>query len=133
MNLKLLLATAFVALGLSSTAALAHPAVTTATVNMRIGPGTQHPVMVAVPISQPIVIMGCLPSAAWCDVVWAGYRGWVYASYIHYAAPGYFVPIATVHHRLPTVSPWVHARRDARVQYRVHRRMDRRWDRWAGN
>ncbi|WP_206930911.1 SH3 domain-containing protein [Roseococcus thiosulfatophilus] len=133
MKLTSTLAMAVMALGLSCGAALAHPGVTTGTVNMRIGPGTQHPVLVAVPTSQPIVIMGCLPGMAWCDVVWAGHRGWVYARYIHYAAPGYVVPIATVHHRIPMVSPWVEAWRDARVQYRVHRRMDRRWDRWVGN
>ena len=133
MNLKLTFAAAFAALAMSGTAALAHPGMTTGTVNMRIGPGTQHPIIVAVPVSQPITIVGCLSGSAWCDVVWAGHRGWVSASYIYYTAPGYSVPIATVYHRVPTVSPWVEARRDARVQYRVHRRMDRRWDRWTGN
>ncbi len=117
----------------TGTAAVAQPGVTTATVNLRIGPGTQHPVAAAIPARQPITIVGCLPAPAWCDVVWAGYRGWVSASYIHYTAPGYSVPITTVYHRVPTVSPWVEARRDARVQYRVHRRMDRRWERWTGN
>ncbi|WP_051402436.1 SH3 domain-containing protein [Lutibaculum baratangense] len=126
-------AVVFTAVLMAASAALAHPGVTTGTVNMRIGPGTQHPVVIAIPVSQPVTIVGCLSGSAWCDVVWAGHRGWVSASYIHYAAPGYSVPIATVYHRVPTVSPWVEARRDARVQYRVHRRMDRRWERWTGN
>ena len=77
--------------------------------------------------------MGCLSTSAWCDVTWAGYRGWVSASYIYYAVAGQPVPVVTVYDRVPTVSPWVDARRDARVQYRVNRRMDRRWDRWTSN
>lgn len=133
MRPKLTLAATFAALVSASASALAHPGVTTGTVNMRIGPGTGHSVIVAVPASQPITIVGCLSGAAWCDVVWAGHRGWVSAGYIYYTAPGYSAPITTVYHRVPTVSPWVEARRDARVQYRVHRRMDRRWDRWTGN
>lgn len=133
MKLKLTLPAAFAGVFMASTAALAHSGVTTRTVNMRIGPGTQHPVVVAVPVSQPITIVGCISGSAWCDVVWAGHRGWVSAGYIHYTAAGYWAPMTTVYHRVPTVSPWVEARRDARVQYRVHRRMDRRWDRWSGN
>lgn len=133
MELKLALTTALAALVISGTSALAHPGVTTGAVNMRIGPGTQHPVIVAVPVSQPITIVGCLSGAAWCDVVWAGHRGWISAGYIYYTVPRYSAPITTVYHSVPTVSPWVEARRDARVQYRVHRRMDRRWDRWTGN
>lgn len=125
-------AAAFVAF--TGATALAEPGVTAATVNLRVGPGTHHPVMAAIPAHQPITIVGCLPAPAWCDVVWAGYRGWVFASYIHYyTAPGYAVPITTVYHRVPIVSPRAEARRDARVQYRVHRRMDRRWERWTGD
>jgi len=133
MRSKLAIAAAFAAFVLSGTAALAHSGFTIEAVNMRIGPGTQHSIIVAIPIRQPVTIVGCLSGLAWCDVVWAGYRGWVSANYVYYAAHGYSVPITTVYHRVPTVSPWVEARRDARVQYRVQRRMERRWDRWANN
>lgn len=109
--MKLTLPAAFAGVFIASTAALANSGVTTGTVNMRIGPGTQHPVVVAVPVSQPITIVGCISGSAWCDVVWAGHRGWVSADYIYYTAPGYSVPITTVYHRVPTVSPWVEARR----------------------
>jgi uncharacterized protein YraI len=133
MKFKLMLAAALAALVLPATAALAHPGLTTGAVNMRIGPATGHPVVIVIPVGQPITIVGCLSGSPWCDVVWGGHRGWISASYIHYAAPGRAVPLTTVYHRVPTVSPWVEARRDARVQYRVHRRMDRRRDRWTGN
>lgn len=129
MNLKTIVLAALAIALLSSTPALASPGMTTTAVNMRIGPGTQHAVITAIPPSQPVTIVGCLPGVTWCDVVWANYRGWVSGSYIHYyAAPSFPVPIATVHQRVPTISPWVDARRDARVEYRVHRR----WDRWLG-
>jgi len=132
MKMKMTFASALAALVLPAASALAHPGMTTGTVNMRIGPGTHHPVIVSVPVRQPVTIVGCLASSTWCDVVWAGHRGWVSASYILYTAPGYSVPVTQVYHRVPAVSPWVEARRDARVQYRVHRRMDRRWERWTG-
>lgn len=124
----LLSALAFLAVG--TAASTAHPGVTTSSVNMRMGPGTQHPVIVAIPGNQPVTIIGCVSGAAWCDVVWANHRGWVSASYIYYyTTPATPVPVTTVYQRLPVVSPWAEARRDARVQYRVNRR----WDRWLGN
>lgn len=128
MKLKTIPLSAAAALLLSNAVASANPGVTSAAVNMRMGPGTQHAVILAIPPSQPVTIVGCLPAVTWCDVIWANYRGWVSGSYIHYyATPSSPVPV-TVHHPLPTVSPWVDARRDARVEYRVHRR----WDRWLG-
>ncbi|SMH54813.1 SH3 domain-containing protein [Mesorhizobium australicum] len=132
MKLKLTFV-ALAALIWSGVEAAASPGLTTATVNMRAGPSTRHAVIVVVPSSQSITIVGCLPGSSWCDVVWAGRRGWVSASHIYYTAPGYSVPVTTVYHRVPAASPWVDARRDARVEYRVHRRMDRRWDRWTGD
>ena len=103
MKLKLTFAAAFAAFAMSGTAALAHPGMTTGTVNMRIGPGTQHPIIVAVPVSQPITIVGRLSGSAWCDVVWAGHRGWVSASTSLHST-GILGTIATVYHRVPTVS-----------------------------
>lgn len=121
MKLKTIPLSAAAALLLSNAVASANPGVTSAAVNMRMGPGTQHAVILAIPPSQPVTIVGCLPAVTWCDVIWANYRGWVSGSYIHYyATPSAAVPV--------TVSPWVDARRDARVEYRVHRR----WDRWLG-
>lgn len=130
MRLKTFFLSAVATALLSAAPAWANPGVTAANVNMRVGPGTQHAVIVAIPANQSVTIVGCLAGVAWCDVVWANYRGWVSGRYInYYASPSLPVPVSTVHPRLPTVSPWVDARRDARVEYRVHRR----WDRWLGN
>lgn len=111
--------------------ASAATGMTTTAVNLRIGPGTGHPVLTAIPASQPVTIVGCITSYAWCDVVWGGYRGWVSAAYVTYLAAGAPMPIAAAQSYVPAVSPWVDARRDARVDYRVERRMDRRWERWT--
>lgn len=111
--------------------ASAATGMTTTAVNLRIGPGTGHPVLTAIPPSQPVTIIGCISSYAWCDVVWGSYRGWISAAYVNYLASGTAVPIAAAYPYVPAVSPWVDARRDARVDYRVERRMDRRWDRWT--
>ncbi|WP_338721910.1 SH3 domain-containing protein [Devosia sp. XK-2] len=124
---QLLLAVA--ALAISATTAMANPGATTAAVNMRSGPGTQYQVIVAIPASQPVTIIGCISGSPWCDIVWADRRGWVSANYIYYyTTPATPVPVTTVYQRLPAAAPWVDARRDARVEYRVQRR----WDRWLG-
>jgi uncharacterized protein YraI len=118
------------ALALMSTAARAEAVgVTSGSVNLRAGPGTQHVVVVVVPANQQVVITGCLSTAAWCDVTWAHYRGWMSANYIYaHTASGQTVVVTNVYRQYPVVAPWVDARRDARVQYRVNRR----WDRWLG-
>lgn len=129
MKLAKLLLPALAAFALLTGTASANPGMTTSSVNMRMGPGTQHPVIVAIPGSQPVTIVGCVSGAVWCDVGWASYRGWVSATYIqYYTTPTTPVPVATVYQRLPVVAPWADARGDARVQYRVNRRQDR----WLG-
>jgi uncharacterized protein YraI len=120
-------------LGLATmSAANAASGFTTTAVNLRTGPGIAHPVLVAVPASQPLTIIGCISSYAWCDVVWGSYRGWISADYVSYLSAGSALSIAASRAYVPAVSPWVDARRDARVEYRVERRMDRRWERWQG-
>ncbi len=104
---------------------------TTANVNLRIGPGTSHAVLVAIPAGQPVSIIGCVSGYAWCDVVWGGYRGWLSAAYVTHLAVGVPMTMVSAQAIVPTVSPWVDARRDARVDYRVERRIDRRWERWT--
>jgi uncharacterized protein YraI len=112
--------------------AVAANGLTTSAVNMRIGPGTNYQVIVAIPATQPVTIVGCVSGYAWCDVIWSGRRGWVAAAYLYDAVTLVRVTSVTAAGGIPMVSPWVDARRDARIGYRVERRMDRRWDRWMG-
>lgn len=128
--IALALATAVACLATLTPAAAAN-GVTTSTVNMRIGPGTSYPIIVAIPAAQPVTIVGCVNGYAWCDVVWADRRGWVAAAYLYDAVTAVRITTVAAGGGVPVVSPWVDARRDARVGYRVERRMDRRWDRWT--
>lgn len=63
-------------------AAPTPPAVTTADVNLRAGPGTQYPVVTTIPYGAGVVVAGCVSGFAWCDVIWGGERGWVAAAYL---------------------------------------------------
>lgn len=60
----------------------AAQAISTANVNLRAGPSTQYPPVLVVPAGNRVEIFGCLSSANWCDVGYAGYRGWISGSYL---------------------------------------------------
>ncbi len=57
----------------------------TTDVNMRSGPGVGYPRIVVIPRDAAVTIRGCLDSRRWCDVSWAGWRGWVSARYLVWA------------------------------------------------
>ncbi len=54
----------------------------TANVNMRSGPSTAYPAVVVIPVGARLQIYGCLSYDSWCDVSFAGGRGWVSGRYI---------------------------------------------------
>ncbi|WJH38141.1 SH3 domain-containing protein (plasmid) [Aliirhizobium terrae] len=70
-------------LGGMSKASAATNGVAVTSVNLRAGPSTQYPVVRVMPQSASLVIYGCSGDRTWCDVSWAGARGWVSASYIY--------------------------------------------------
>ncbi len=81
--------------------AAAATAYSTANVNMRSGPSTQYPPVLVIPAGQRVDIQGCMQTANWCDVAYAGYRGWVSGSYLQttysqrrvYVDPQYYRPL----------------------------------------
>lgn len=85
----------------------AAPAFSTGNVNMRSGPSTRYPAVIVIPTGSRVDIRGCLSSANWCDVAYAGYRGWVSGSYLQasysqrrvYVDPQYYRPLG-----IPTVT-----------------------------
>lgn len=87
--------------------AAAAPAYSTANVNMRSGPSTQYPPVLVIPAGSRVEIQGCMQSANWCDVAYAGYRGWVSGSYLQttysqrrvYVDPQYYRPLG-----IPTIT-----------------------------
>ena len=97
------------ALALAGAAAPANAymnAFSTSPVYMRTGPDLAYPPVGVVPAGAPVTVFGCLGGWQWCDVIWAGNRGWVAGAYLqaqwqnrpmpfYYAAPRYNVPIIT--------------------------------------
>ena len=62
-------------------------------VYLRAGPRIGYPVVVTLLPQSSVFVHGCLPDYAWCDVSFAGQRGWVNASYLDYPYHGEFVSI----------------------------------------
>lgn len=67
---------------MSGPALAATRGATVSGVNLRAGPGTWYPVVMAMPPSAALTIYGCLDAASWCDVSWGGARGWVSSNYV---------------------------------------------------
>jgi len=78
----------------------------TANVNMRSGPSTAYPAVTVIPAGAPLNINGCLAETPWCDVAFAGGRGWVAGRYVQavyqdrrvYVGPEYYEPLG-----IPTI------------------------------
>lgn len=104
----------------------------TANVNMRSGPSTGYPAVTVVPVGAPITIHGCMSNVNWCDVSFAGGRGWVSGSYIQtsyrqnrvYVQPDYYQSLG-----IPTVTFEVDNYWDRHYRNRDFYRDRDRWDR----
>ncbi len=81
-------------------AAIAANAYATTDVNERAGPGTDYPVVTVIPAGSTLTIFGCLPEIAWCDVAFAGLRGWVQGSYLQAFYESRRVPVVAYAPRL---------------------------------
>ncbi len=77
--------------GLVSAASVAAPAaqanctpsaITTGTVNMRTGPGTNNPIITVLPINVVVNITGRNNDRSWYQVVFNGQQGWVSAQFL---------------------------------------------------
>lgn len=77
--------------------AASFPAVTTADLNIRVGPGVQYERFSTIPAGDNIHVNSCLSGYNWCDVSWAGTRGWVSGNYLAYLGQRYYRrPIPTI-------------------------------------
>ncbi|MFG1351710.1 SH3 domain-containing protein [Xanthobacter autotrophicus] len=79
---------------LGGAASAATPGVALTNVNLRAGPSVGFPVVTVVPARAAIVTYGCLADTSWCDVSFAGARGWIAASYIQVVYAGAPVVLA---------------------------------------
>lgn len=81
---------------LGMAAAQAAPGFSTANVNIRTGPDIDFPSVGVIPEGDDVDIRGCLRDESWCDVIWAGNRGWVYSEYLAFEQRGSYVPLPDI-------------------------------------
>ncbi|MTI43534.1 SH3 domain-containing protein [Roseibium hamelinense] len=74
----------------ANASAASYPAVSTANVNIRTGPGTSYQVISTIPQGAGLQVYSCTANYAWCDASFSGMRGWVSGNYITYAARGQY-------------------------------------------
>lgn len=65
-------------------AAAAVNAVVTTDLNIRTGPSAKYQRFGTIPGGYQVTVYGCLTGYNWCDVNWAGTRGWVSGKYLAY-------------------------------------------------
>jgi uncharacterized protein YraI len=83
MKPNLLISAAAGALFAMTASALAQTSVTATTdLNVRAGPGPQHPVIGVLSAGQATTLRGCIEGSKWCSVAEAGGQGWVYSDYL---------------------------------------------------
>ena len=64
-------------------AALAQTAATATTdLNVRSGPGPEHPVIGAIAANGQVTISGCIEGSKWCSITHDGTQGWAYSDYL---------------------------------------------------
>lgn len=81
---------------LGMTAAQAASGFSTANVNIRTGPDVDFPSIGVIPEGDDLEITGCLRDESWCDVIWAGNRGWVFSEYLAFEQRGSYVALPDV-------------------------------------
>lgn len=79
---------------------LAQLAFTTGVLDLFAGPDRRYPVVVRMPPGAPVRIGGCIAGWSWCDVEYAGARGWAYGPGLSYTYGGARVPFYTYAPRL---------------------------------
>jgi uncharacterized protein YraI len=71
----------------------------TADVNLRGGPGTNYPVIDVIPDNARVTIYGCIRGRSWCDVGFAGARGWMSENYLQANYGNRRIPLAAPAYR----------------------------------
>jgi uncharacterized protein YraI len=114
--------------------ALAAPGLVRHTVALRAGPGSGFPSVDRIPAGARVTIHGCLSGGAWCDVSFAGERGWVSADALNYfyrqryvALPDYVEDVPVVPFALTSYwasyyvgRPWYHRHAHWNRYWRSH-------------
>ena len=80
--LRVLLAVAVLGTAADAARAAGRHVLTSNDVNMRSGPAGSYRKIAKVAGNQIVTVHGCARGYSWCDVDWAGYRGWVSAKFL---------------------------------------------------
>lgn len=75
-------------LGMSAPSLAAELATASTNVNLRAGPGTNYQVLTTVPAGASVTVYSCNSGYSWCDIDYAGQRGYVAGKYLIYAVQG---------------------------------------------
>ncbi|MBX3579235.1 MAG: DUF1236 domain-containing protein [Rhizobiaceae bacterium] len=76
------LAAASMLVAMSGAAFAQSAVVATTDLNVRAGPGPEHPVIGMIGAGQGATLEGCLEGSKWCTVAFAGGSGWAYSDYL---------------------------------------------------
>jgi uncharacterized protein YraI len=111
--------------------AMAATAIATTNVNLRAGPSTNYPAVNLVGSGDSVRVFGCLSTRSWCDVGFAGQRGWMSSNYLAFIERGrrYTGDRAIVALRAPVVSFTFGDYWDSHYRTRPFYRDRARWDR----
>src|SRR5262245_47552297 len=71
-----------VALAINSTGSVAITARSTATINVRSGPGQQFGILALIGADTPVTVKGCIEAATWCSVDAGSTQGWASSQYL---------------------------------------------------
>jgi uncharacterized protein YraI len=78
-----------------SSAALADmPVIATADVDLHAGPSVDYEVVGGIDVNGEAMLSGCLEGTNWCEVSYAGMRGWAFSEYLIGMEDGVEIPIA---------------------------------------
>jgi uncharacterized protein YraI len=75
-------------LAMPGVASAASSAIATSDVNLRAGPSISYPAVNVVGSGDGVRVYGCLSSRSWCDVAYAGQRGWMSSNYLAFVDNG---------------------------------------------
>jgi uncharacterized protein YraI len=64
--------------------AAAQQAFTLRDVEVFAGPSSEYPPVATLPPNAGVRVAGCLSDWSWCDIIFSGFRGWVYAADLGY-------------------------------------------------
>jgi uncharacterized protein YraI len=79
---KISLMTAAALLALGGAAYADTQVQATTNLNVRSGPGPNHPVIGVLAAGQAATLKGCIADSKWCSIAEAGGDGWVYSDYL---------------------------------------------------